>query len=298
MTGNCVTTSAKIKSRLNISALIIRIRASRMEAASAGWVEGARHLAGQLDSLYSLRTIDRRNRRQQRARIGMSRIRVKIVARGDLNDPAKVHDRGALADVLDHAQVVRDKKVGQTKPLLKVLQEVYDLRLNRNVERRNRFVENEERGLDRKRARDSDPLALAAREFMGMAVEGVRVETNHLEQMNDSLFFFAAARETMYFNTLADDRPHAHPRIQRGVGVLKDELHPAAQGAQLASTERGEIAALEHYAAGGRLEQAKNEAAESRFARAGLADEAQGLAAFNLQIDAVDGSDDEPVATE
>jgi hypothetical protein len=31
----------------------------------------------------------------------------------------------------------------------------------------------------------------------------------------------------VYFDTFADDRAHLHPWIQRGIGILKDQLHLA-----------------------------------------------------------------------
>ena len=44
---------------------------------------------------------------------------------------------------------------------------------------------------------------------------------------------------------LGQDLADRHARIERGVGVLKDDLGVAAEGAQLAGIERQEIAALE-----------------------------------------------------
>ena len=45
------------------------------------------------------------------------------------------------------------------------------LRLYRHVQRRHRFVGDQHFGLDRQRARDADALALAAGEFVRIAVE-------------------------------------------------------------------------------------------------------------------------------
>src|ERR1700677_2679529 len=96
------------------------------------------HRAGdftrQLDALSLGGGADRRYGREQGARIGMTRVGVDFVAGGDLDDLAQVHNRDALTNVLDHAQVVRDKEIGQLEVVLQVLEQIDDLRLNRNVE--------------------------------------------------------------------------------------------------------------------------------------------------------------------
>ena len=63
-------------------------------------------------------------------------------------------------------QVVRDEEVGELQPLLQIQQQVHDLRLHRDVERRDRLVGDDERRLQRERARQADALALAAAELV------------------------------------------------------------------------------------------------------------------------------------
>src|SRR5579863_3739744 len=109
---NRVATRSPFQRRLRDSALINRIRASWMEGAAGRRAERARHLTGKLDSLRAVRGVDRGNGGQQRARVGMARIRVDRLARRDLDDFSEVHDRDAGADMLDNSQVVRDKQIG------------------------------------------------------------------------------------------------------------------------------------------------------------------------------------------
>jgi len=68
--------------------------------------------------------------------------------------------------VADDVQVVRDEDVGEAEVALQVLEQVQDLRLNRDVECRDRLVADDQLRVDRERARDTDPLALAARELV------------------------------------------------------------------------------------------------------------------------------------
>src|SRR5262249_44328943 len=73
--------------------------------------------------------------------------------------------------------------------------------------------------------------------------------------------------------------------------VLEDQLHVAALGLQLALRQRRQVGALEEDVAAGRLEQPQDRAAERGLAAAGLADEADRLAAPDGEVDAVDGLD-------
>ena len=66
---------------------------------------------------------------------------------------------------------MRDEQDREAEPLLQVLQEGQDLRLHGDVERRDRLVGDEHLGFERERAGDADALALAAGEFVRVAVE-------------------------------------------------------------------------------------------------------------------------------
>ena len=78
--------------------------------------------------------------------------------------------------MLDQPQVVRDEEVRQLQPLLQIHQQVDDLRLDRDVQRRDRLVGDDERRVERQRAREADALTLSAAELVRIAREMVRVE--------------------------------------------------------------------------------------------------------------------------
>ena len=59
-----------------------------------------------------------------------------------------------------------------------------------------------------------------------------------------------------------------HPRVQRGVGVLKDHLHPLAVGQHGALVHRRDVRAVEQDLAAGRLVEAHQRAADRRLAAA------------------------------
>ena len=106
--------------------------------------------------------IGRRAARLQRAGVGMQRRPEHCIARPVLDRPAKIHHDHLVGDVPDHREVVRDEEIGEPELLLQLQKEVQDLRLDRDVERRDRLVEHDDFGSEHQRARDRDALALAA----------------------------------------------------------------------------------------------------------------------------------------
>ena len=111
---------------------------------------------------------------------------------------------------------------------LQLLEQVDDLRLDRHVQRRHRLVADDELRLERERARDADPLALAARELVRIALGHVLEEAHLRQQLAER-----AARprpvgdEAVHERRLRDDLAHGHPRIERRIGILEDHLDRA-----------------------------------------------------------------------
>ncbi len=90
---------------------------------------------------------------------------------------------------------MRDEQVRQPELLLQIFEQIDDLRLNRDVERGDRLVGDDEFRTDRERPRDADALALAAGKFVRIAVCVIGLQTDHLQQILDALFgLFALAR--------------------------------------------------------------------------------------------------------
>ena len=114
------------------------------------------------------------------------------------------------------------------KPGLQVLEQVDDLRLDRDVERGDRLVADDELRLDRKRARDADALALAAGELVRIAprVAGAQADEARGARRpaprapcRGQAVDARAARPA-----ISADR---HARVERREGVLEDDLHRA-----------------------------------------------------------------------
>ena len=79
---------------------------------------------------------------------------------------------------------------------------------------------------------------------------------------------------------LGDDLFHAHARVQRGKGILKDDLHIAAQAAQLAAASGEHVLPVEGNVAGSGLDEAEKHAPQGGLAAARFADKAE---RFTLQ---------------
>ena len=109
-----------------------------------------------------------RRRREQSVRIAL------------LDDAAEIHHRDLVAHLPDHAQVVADEEIGEPEPLLQGEQQVHHLRLDRDVERRDRLVAHQELRIEDQRARQHDALALAARQLVRKALEVMRREPDRI----------------------------------------------------------------------------------------------------------------------
>jgi hypothetical protein len=121
------------------------------------------------------------------------------------------------------------EEYGQAELALEVLQQVDHLRLDRHVERRHGLVADDQLGLGGERAGDADPLALAAGEFVRIAERMPGREADFAQQRVDALAQRRTRREPVQAQRLRQRLADREPWVQRGVGILEDDLHVAAQ---------------------------------------------------------------------
>src|SRR3954452_10854076 len=118
--------------------LRLHVRAACVEAATGWRIGRARQVALKQDGLAL--TLDHRvgdrHRREERDRVRVERRLVQRLRRRDLDDGAEVHDRDSVRDVAYDGEVMRDEEVRQVEVSLQRLEQVEDLRLNRDIERR------------------------------------------------------------------------------------------------------------------------------------------------------------------
>ena len=77
-----------------------------------------------------------------------------------------LHDRNAVGDLGDDAEIVGDEQDSSSLATLQIADQLQDLRLRRDIEGRRRLVRDQNPRLERKRHGDHGPLALAAGKFM------------------------------------------------------------------------------------------------------------------------------------
>ena len=94
--------------------------------------------------------------------VGVGGAIENVVDGAALDDLAAIQDVDAVDSLARDREVVRDEEVGEPELLAQPREQVEDLRLDRDVERRHRLVADDDLGLDREGPCDRDALALAA----------------------------------------------------------------------------------------------------------------------------------------
>jgi hypothetical protein len=164
--------------------------------------------------------------------------------------------------VSDRAQIVGDEKVCEVLFATQLLEQVHDLSLNRNVERRNRLICNNEIRIDCKRAGDADALSLTTGKFVRISFDKSLTKTNCLEQFLHALLCFPSSRQAKRFERLANNLANRHAWIKRCVRILKDYLEMASLFAQLSLRQECEILIAIEHAAVSRFDQTQDRACQ------------------------------------
>lgn len=207
-----------------------------------------------------------------------------------------MHDGDAIAEVADERHGVGDEEVGEAVLALEVAEEVDDLGSDGDVEGADGFVEDQELGAEGEGSGDVDALALASAELVRVAGEGGGVEADGGEEFEEAGLHAFGGLFVVDAEGLGEDLADAHTRVEGGVGVLEDDLHLAAEGADTAGGCGADVFAVEVDGAGGGLDEADEHAGYGAFAGAGFADEAEGFAAADGEGDVVDDAGGAAVA--
>jgi hypothetical protein len=186
---------------------------------------------------------------------------------------------------------VRDEEVSEAELALEGLEEIDDLSSDADVEGGDGLVGDDKFWAEGEGAGDADALALASGELVRVAAEGGSVHADGAEEFGDALAARGGAEFFMDDERLGEDVFDAEAWVEGAEGILKDDLHVAAEGAEFGAGCGKDIGAIEMNTAGGGLDEAEDEATESAFAGAGFADEAEGFAGVNVEGDVVDGAD-------
>ena len=151
---------ARLGERLVRLAPGTHVRAAIAELAAVQLADRRRHLAWDHPERFARpRAAGNRDAGEQPARVRVQRRREQRRHRRALDDLARVHHRDAIGDARDDAEIVRDQDERHPELALQRLQQVQDLRLDRDVERGGRLVGDDQRRLAHQRHRDHHALA-------------------------------------------------------------------------------------------------------------------------------------------
>ena len=175
--------------------------------------------------------IQARHDTQQTDRIGMPGQFEQHSDRCLLDGLAGIHDHDAIGIAGDDAEVMGDEDQGDIEPLRQILHQFQNLRLHGHVERRRRFVGDQELRIAADGHGDHDALAHAAGELMRVLLEPVRrIGNSHqLEQLLRACPGRRLRHAEMRDQRLHDLEPDRQHRIQARHGFLKNHADiPAA----------------------------------------------------------------------
>ena len=239
------------------------------------------------------------NRGQQPARVRMLRIVKDVPHRALFDDPAGVHHRHAVRGFGDHAEVVGDQQQRQVELALHVAQQVENLRLHGDIERRGRLVGDHERRLAGERHRHHHALAHAARQLMRVVVHAL-LGIGDLDgpQQLDRPLACASDFDARPCTTRASAmcEPTRITGLSAAIGSWKTNPMPAPRTCRMSrsgSVSRSRPWKITWPAATrpGGCTQANQRERRDRLAAARLADQPQRFALADLERHVVDGHD-------
>jgi hypothetical protein len=173
---------------------------------------------------------------------------------------------------------------------VEIHKEVKNLRLDGGIQRRYGFVTNDESRLDRKRARDADPLPLTAGEFVCFALAEPGIESHLAHQVANACLSSWASQQAMDDQRLSNSVVDRHSRIEAAVWILKNNLHFPPQPPQVGPTQTGHVAILEANPPIGDGLEPNDRPPRRRLTASRFADQSENLARPNVKRDVVNCS--------
>ena len=217
----------------------------------------------------------------------VGRPRDELLRRPDLDDPAGPHDHHVIAELQGLGEIVGDEDHRLAELAVEADHLVLHIAPDQRVEGAEGFVEEHHLGVAGEGASEADPLLLATRELVGIAVcHPIQAdETDHLTRpLHPSLLGLTPELE-------AEGDVVEHPPMRQQAEVLEDHREPApTQLPQALRAGLADVLAVEVDLAGRRFDQAGETADQRRLAAAGQAHHHEDLAGLDIEGDVADGS--------
>src|SRR5438093_3320161 len=291
MTGGPLAAGDLTKRWLDLGAVFRRNRAARAEVTSRRRVRRTRNFTLEHRLLSLDGWIRDRNDRDQRLGVRMPRGAQQLLGGRELHNLAEVHDGDPIAHLLDHRHVVGDEQVGEVEFVLEIFEQIQDLRLDRHVQGRDRLIGNDELRPKRQRPGNAETLPLAAAELMWKPAAVLAAQSDHLEQLADDSLPLVGRSDTVDEKTFPHDLPHRHAGIQRTVRILEDDLYLTPDLIELFLIRLEDAPPLEKCLTRRGRDQPQDGARHGGLSRAGLTDQTEGFALFDIKAHVVDRLD-------
>ena len=122
----------------------------------------------------------------EKASVWMSGFFVEPRRGGDLEDLAPAHHRNSMGDVTNSSKIMRYEESGEAGLALKLLHQIQNLSLDRNIQGTDGLVEDDQARLRNQRSSDRDALTLAAGQLVWKAMGKRPVKSDELEHLTNA----------------------------------------------------------------------------------------------------------------
>ena len=240
--------------------------------------------------------IKRRHGVHQRNGIGVFWRAQNLTCLTRLHHLAVAHDRDAVSDLCDHADVVGDQHKGDLAAVCEVPDQIKQLVLNGDVKCCGRLVRDDQFGVGTKRESDHNALAHAAEELVRIRLDPLLcvLDPNLFEQIDGAFVGVGIAEIGMGLDRLDQLIFDRHQRVQAGLRILEDHRNAVApDGVLLMWCQAAQVGFAKRQFAIGDVPRRRNQAdyggADGGFARATFADQAVDFAGLDNHVDIFDG---------
>ena len=151
----------------------------------------------------------------------------------------------------------------------------------------NGFVAHDELRVQGQGPGDSHPLALAAAELMRVPGPVVGFEAHRFHEFGDTVLDFRTLCHFVHQERFADDLADGHSRVERRVGVLKDDLHVFSEFPHLPPGKGPQRDGFKEHIPVRRFEEPEDQPSDGGFPAARFPDETQDFTLRDLEGDPV-----------
>ena len=164
------------------------------------------------------------------------------------------HSDVEVGNLRRNAQTVGDEQQRDAEAGLDSLSSSSTCACTETSSARNRFIAPPVLGIERQRTRNCDALSLAAGELVRIAGDGIDGEIDQFEQIA-GFRQRVGVRHAVIDGSFGDGLADADARIERTIGILKNDLDSLAVRLQRPARQIGDFSAGQTDAAGGRIDQ-------------------------------------------